>query len=253
MRSSPSRFRSARATRWSVARDEGIRADTTVEALAALRPAFTDDGTVTAGNASQICDGAAAVVVASERRGRAPRAVARSPRSWPTACRRIGSPSSTRCPRWRSRRRSRRPAATRRDLGLLEINEAFAARGAARHAHARRRRGHRERERRGGRARPPHRRERRADRPHGWRSRCVGAACDLGGAPRSAAAAGRATRCASPGLSPGLRATSASSRSAAARSVVAPRRAPDGRPRPPTAAPPRPAVRPPPRPRGHRR
>jgi len=49
-------------------RDEGIRADTTREALAGLRPAFTDDGTVTAGNASQISDGAAALVVMSEQR-----------------------------------------------------------------------------------------------------------------------------------------------------------------------------------------
>ncbi len=48
------------------ARDEGIRADTTAEALAGLRPAFTAAGTVTAGNASQISDGAAACVVASE-------------------------------------------------------------------------------------------------------------------------------------------------------------------------------------------
>jgi len=49
-----------------VARDEGIRPDTTPEALAGLRPAFTEGGTVTAGNASQISDGACAVVVASE-------------------------------------------------------------------------------------------------------------------------------------------------------------------------------------------
>jgi acetyl-CoA C-acetyltransferase len=45
--------------------DEGIRADTTVESLAKLRPAFTKDGTITAGSASQISDGAAAVVVMS--------------------------------------------------------------------------------------------------------------------------------------------------------------------------------------------
>src|SRR6266545_1557320 len=45
--------------------DEGIRADTTVEALAKLRPAFSKDGTITAGSSSQISDGAAAVVVMS--------------------------------------------------------------------------------------------------------------------------------------------------------------------------------------------
>ncbi|RZQ59564.1 acetyl-CoA C-acetyltransferase [Amycolatopsis suaedae] len=47
------------------ATDEGVRADTTAEGLAKLRPAFAADGTITAGSASQISDGAAAVVVAS--------------------------------------------------------------------------------------------------------------------------------------------------------------------------------------------
>jgi len=46
--------------------DEGIRADTTVEGLSKLRPAFTKDGTITAGTSSQISDGAAAVVVMSK-------------------------------------------------------------------------------------------------------------------------------------------------------------------------------------------
>jgi acetyl-CoA C-acetyltransferase len=48
-----------------VTADEGIRADTTTESLAALKPAFAKDGTITAGTASQISDGAAAVVVMS--------------------------------------------------------------------------------------------------------------------------------------------------------------------------------------------
>ena len=48
------------------ATDEGIRPDTTVESLAGLRPAFTKDGTITAGTSSQISDGAAAVVVMSQ-------------------------------------------------------------------------------------------------------------------------------------------------------------------------------------------
>jgi acetyl-CoA C-acetyltransferase len=47
------------------AADEGIRADTTVESLSRLRPAFGGDGTITAGSASQISDGACAVVVMS--------------------------------------------------------------------------------------------------------------------------------------------------------------------------------------------
>ncbi|GAA0533694.1 acetyl-CoA acetyltransferase [Saccharopolyspora subtropica] len=46
--------------------DEGVRADTTVETLAKLRPAFTSDGTITAGSSSQISDGAAAVVMMSK-------------------------------------------------------------------------------------------------------------------------------------------------------------------------------------------
>jgi acetyl-CoA C-acetyltransferase len=45
--------------------DEGIRADTTVESLSKLKPAFAKDGTITAGSASQISDGACAVVVMS--------------------------------------------------------------------------------------------------------------------------------------------------------------------------------------------
>ena len=45
--------------------DEGVRADTTPESLAGLKPAFAADGTITAGSASQISDGAAAVVVMS--------------------------------------------------------------------------------------------------------------------------------------------------------------------------------------------
>ncbi len=45
--------------------DEGVRADTTVDALSKLRPAFSADGTITAGSASQISDGACAVVVMS--------------------------------------------------------------------------------------------------------------------------------------------------------------------------------------------
>jgi acetyl-CoA C-acetyltransferase len=48
-----------------VAVDEGVRADTTIETLAKLRPAFAPDGTITAGSASQISDGAAALIVTS--------------------------------------------------------------------------------------------------------------------------------------------------------------------------------------------
>ena len=50
--------------------DEGPRADTTLERLAKLRPVFREGGSVTAGNSSQINDGAACLVLASERRAR---------------------------------------------------------------------------------------------------------------------------------------------------------------------------------------
>jgi acetyl-CoA acyltransferase len=51
-------------------RDEGPRPDTSVEALAKLKPVFMADGTVTAGNASQTSDGAAAALVMSEKKAR---------------------------------------------------------------------------------------------------------------------------------------------------------------------------------------
>ena len=57
-----------RATRsWMVDTDEGPRADTSMEALSALKPVFAQHGTVTAGNSSQTSDGAAFVIVMSER------------------------------------------------------------------------------------------------------------------------------------------------------------------------------------------
>ena len=65
-KSSPSKSRAARA--WSVfAQDDHLRPDTTVEGLAKLPPAFTKNGCVTAGNASGIVDGAAALLLASEK------------------------------------------------------------------------------------------------------------------------------------------------------------------------------------------
>ena len=81
----------SRSPRPSSSRDEGIRADSTLEKLAKLKPAFVKDGTVTAGNASPLNDGASAVLVASEagakkagrdadRPDRRPRHVRRRPR-----------------------------------------------------------------------------------------------------------------------------------------------------------------------------
>src|SRR5262249_33512203 len=51
----------------TIARDEGVRPDTTAEGLAKLKPAFREGGSVTAGNASTLSDGAAAVLVGSAR------------------------------------------------------------------------------------------------------------------------------------------------------------------------------------------
>jgi acetyl-CoA acyltransferase 1 len=55
----------------TITEDEGIRPGTTVEALAKLRPSFTESGTTTAGNSSQMTDGAAAVLVAHRVAARA--------------------------------------------------------------------------------------------------------------------------------------------------------------------------------------
>jgi acetyl-CoA acetyltransferase family protein len=85
--------------------DEGIRPDTTVESLARLKPAFRKDGTITAGSASQISDGAAAVVVMS--RGRASPG---SRRSAHTGSSPVRTPRSSTSPPPRSRPRSPRRA-----------------------------------------------------------------------------------------------------------------------------------------------
>ncbi len=107
-------------------RDEGMRPDTSVEALAALKPAFTPDGTVTAGNASQISDGAAAVVVmneeAAERLGLQPIAVIEA---YGMAA---GAYSSLQTvPALAIEAALKRAGLDAGDLGLVEINEAFAA------------------------------------------------------------------------------------------------------------------------------
>ena len=65
------------------ATDESPREDTSLEALAKLKPAFKEGGTVTAGNAPGVNDGAAALVVTSAERAKA-WAGSRSPASWPS-------------------------------------------------------------------------------------------------------------------------------------------------------------------------
>ena len=108
-----------------LARDEGIRADTTVTALAGLSPAFTAEGTVTAGNASQISDGACAVVVAGEdavrRLGLVP--LARIEAYGMSADR---FPSLHTVPALAMDRALKKVGAGAADLGVIEVNEAFA-------------------------------------------------------------------------------------------------------------------------------
>jgi len=107
-------------------RDEGIRPDTTPEGLATLRPAFTQDGTVTAGNASQISDGAAAVVVASEA---AVRRLGLSPLVEIVAYGMSADryPSLHTVPALAMDQALAKTDLRAADLGLIEINEAFTA------------------------------------------------------------------------------------------------------------------------------
>jgi len=106
--------------------DEGIRPDSTPESLARLRPAFVEDGTITAGNASQISDGAAAVVLAD-------RAVAEAA-GMPIlaevlAYGQIGGTDATlhERPAGAIRVALKNAGLSASDLDLIEINEAFAA------------------------------------------------------------------------------------------------------------------------------
>jgi acetyl-CoA C-acetyltransferase len=107
-------------------RDEGIRPDTTVERLTGLPPAFSEDGTVTAGNASQISDGAAAVVVASEeavaRLGLMPLAEIVA---YGMSADRFGSLHTV--PALAMEKALKKLGAAAADLDVVEINEAFAA------------------------------------------------------------------------------------------------------------------------------
>jgi acetyl-CoA C-acetyltransferase len=110
--------------------DEYPRPDTTVETLSALRPAFAKDGTVTAGNASGINDGAAATVLMTSkeaaRRGITP--LARIV-SWATAG--VDPAIMGTGPIPASRRALEKAGWTVDDLDLIEANEAFAAQACA--------------------------------------------------------------------------------------------------------------------------
>ncbi|WP_328601354.1 acetyl-CoA C-acetyltransferase [Nocardia terrae] len=112
------------------AEDEGIRADTTVESLGKLRPAFRKDGSITAGSASQISDGAAAVVVMSKAKAE------ELGLSWIAeigAAGVVAGPDSSlqEQPANAIAKACAKEGISPADLDLVEINEAFAAVGIA--------------------------------------------------------------------------------------------------------------------------
>jgi acetyl-CoA C-acetyltransferase len=113
-----------------VEKDEHIRPDTTVEKLAGLRPAFRPDGTVTAGNASGINDGAAAVVVMSreraEKMGKKPLAAIRAYASAGVEPRITGMG-----PVPAVRKALAKSGLEVKDIDLIEANEAFASQAVA--------------------------------------------------------------------------------------------------------------------------
>jgi acetyl-CoA C-acetyltransferase len=112
----------------TVSQDEGVRGETTAESLASLRPAFGKEGTITAGSASQISDGACAVVVMSKARAQDLGV------TWLAeigASGQVAGPDST---LQMQPARAIRAAAAKEgiavsDIDLFELNEAFAAVG----------------------------------------------------------------------------------------------------------------------------
>ncbi|MFF9343167.1 MULTISPECIES: acetyl-CoA C-acetyltransferase [unclassified Streptomyces] len=108
------------------AKDEGVRAETTVESLGKLRPAFAKDGTITAGTSSQISDGAAAVVVMSKAKAQ------ELGLEWIAeigAHGNVAGPDNSlqSQPSNAIRHALEKDGLTVDDLDLIEINEAFAA------------------------------------------------------------------------------------------------------------------------------
>lgn len=106
--------------------DEGMRADATKDALGKLKPAFAKDGSVTAGNASQISDGAAAVVLASEAKVKE---LGAKPLARVTAYAAGGMAPQwvMMAPKAAVENLEQRSGLRRHDFDLIEINEAFAS------------------------------------------------------------------------------------------------------------------------------
>jgi acetyl-CoA C-acetyltransferase len=106
--------------------DEGVRPETTVESLAGLRPAFSKDGSITAGNSSQISDGASAVVVTTRANAEA--------KGWPVlatigANGQVAGPDNSlqAQPARAIEKACEKQGIAVSDLDLVEINEAFGA------------------------------------------------------------------------------------------------------------------------------
>lgn len=108
-------------------RDEGIRADSSIEALAGLKPAFRDNGTVTAGNSSPLTDGASMVLVGGED------ALDAEPLARITGRGSFGNDPDTFgiAPVEAANRALARAGRTWADVDLVELNEAFAAQSLA--------------------------------------------------------------------------------------------------------------------------
>ena len=114
-----------------VTTDEGVRANTTMETLGSLKPAFDRDGTITAANASQISDGASALVMMSQR---ALTACGAQPLGQVVGYGMVAGPDNASLLQQPSRaivKALERAGKTIADISLFEINEAFAAVGIA--------------------------------------------------------------------------------------------------------------------------
>jgi acetyl-CoA C-acetyltransferase len=113
-----------------VEEDEGVRPGTTTESLGGLRPAFEADGTITAGNASQISDGAAAMIVTSRERAEA---LSASPIAELVGFGMVAGPDTSLLtqPSRAIKRALDGSGLSLSDVDLFELNEAFAAVGLA--------------------------------------------------------------------------------------------------------------------------
>ncbi|HEX2577462.1 MAG TPA: acetyl-CoA C-acetyltransferase [Aquihabitans sp.] len=114
----------------TVTEDEGVRGDTTVESLAKLRPAFDKTGNITAGNASQISDGGAAVIVMSKAKAEE---LGLKPLAEIVGYGQVAGPDASLLhqPSTAIKQALERAGKSVSDVSLFELNEAFAAVGLA--------------------------------------------------------------------------------------------------------------------------